>query len=283
MATSKRERQKAARREKLEQMQRHNQRRRNIRRTIIVVIIAILVIGSGALLFTGGKGKAATASTTSTTSTSAPATSATTTSATVTQAQANAKAVAAGCPASTSTRVNSKSWPKAPAMTIDTSKTYYAHFTTTAGNFVVKLDAATAPITTNNFVFLADQGFYKCVIFQRVIPGFMIQGGDPTGTGAGGPGYTIADEYPKTGNPTYPLYSIAMANTGAAHTGGSQFFIVTGSAGETLPATYSLFGQVVSGINVVKTIQNAGNSSASSNGVPPKVVHRMLNVTISES
>jgi cyclophilin family peptidyl-prolyl cis-trans isomerase len=281
MATSKRERQKAARREKLEQQQRYNQRRRNIRRSVIVVIIAILVIGSGALLFTGGKGKA-TASTTST-STTTTAANASTTAATVTQAQANAKAVAAGCPASTSTRVNTKSWPKAPAMTIDTSKNYYAHFTTTAGNFVVKLDAATAPITTNNFVFLADQGFYKCVIFQRVIPGFMIQGGDPTGTGTGGPGYTIADEYPKTGSPTYPLYSLAMANTGAAHTGGSQFFIVTGASGETLPATYSLFGQVVSGINVVKTIQNAGNSSASSNGVPPKVVHRMLNVTISES
>ena len=94
---------------------------------------------------------------------------------------------------------------------------------------------------------MAEHNFYKCVIFHRVISGFMIQGGDPTGTGTGGPGYTIPDEYPKAGNPTYPLYSIAMANTGSPHTGGSQFFIVTGAEGETLPNTYSLFGKVISG------------------------------------
>jgi len=168
-------------------------------------------------------------------------------------------------------------------MTINTSLNYYAHFHTTAGDFVVKLDAKTAPITTNNFVFLAQHNYYHCVIFHRVIPGFMIQGGDPTGTGTGGPGYTIADEYPATGSPTYPLYSIAMANTGSPHTGGSQFFIVTGSTGETLPASYSLFGQVVSGTNVVMAINNEGNSSPSSNGEPPAVTNRMLSVTISNS
>ncbi|HEV3188198.1 MAG TPA: peptidylprolyl isomerase [Acidimicrobiales bacterium] len=283
MATSKRERQKAARREKLEREQRYEKRRKNIRRGVIVGVIAVIVVGSGALLFTGGKPKAK-ASTTTTTSTTAPATTTTTAKPagfTVTQAQANAKAVAAGCPASTSTRVNTKTWPKAPAMTINTAKTYYAHFTTTAGNFVVKLDASTAPITTNNFVFLADQGYYKCVIFHRVISGFMIQGGDPTGTGTGGPGYTIPDEYPKAATPDYPLYSIAMANTGAANTGGSQFFIVTGASGESLPNTYSLFGQVVSGVKAVNTIQNAG--STSSTGVPPAITHRILNITITES
>ena len=278
MATSKRERQKAARREKLERQQRYDRRRKNIRRGVIVAIIAVLVVGTGAFLFSGGKG---TTTTTTTTSTTAPTT--TTTQPAVTQSAANAKAVAAGCPASTSARVNTMSWKSAPAMTIDTTKTYYAHFVTTAGDFVVKLDAATAPITTNNFVFLAEHKFYNCVIFQRVIPGFMIQGGDPTGTGTGGPGYTIADEYPKAGNPTFPLYSIAMANTGSAHTGGSQFFIVTGAEGETLSPQYSIFGQVVSGFNVVKIIQDAGNASTSANGVPPLVTHRMLSVTISES
>jgi cyclophilin family peptidyl-prolyl cis-trans isomerase len=283
MATSKRERQKAARREKLEREQRYEKRRKNIRRGVIVGVIAVIVVGSGALLFTGGKPKAK-ASTTTTTSTTAPTT--TTTIAkpagfTVTQAQANAKAVAAGCPASPSARVNTKTWTKAPAMTINTAKTYYAHFTTTAGDFVVKLDASTAPVTTNNFVFLANQGYYKCVIFHRVISSFMIQGGDPTGTGSGGPGYTIPDEYPKAATPDYPLYSIAMANTGAAHTGGSQFFIVTGASGESLPNTYSLFGQVVSGVKAVNTIQNAGSSS--STGVPPAITHRILNITITES
>jgi cyclophilin family peptidyl-prolyl cis-trans isomerase len=281
MATSKRERQKAARREKLERMQRYEKRRKNLRRGVIVGIIAVIVIGSGALLFAGGIPKAATTTTSSTTTTSAPTT--TTTAPAINQAQANTKAVAAGCPASTSATVNTQKYAKAPAMTIDTTKTYEAHFTTTAGDFVVKLDAATAPITTNNFVFLADKGFYKCVIFQRVVPGFMIQGGDPTGVGTGGPGYTIPDEYPKTGNPTFPLYSVAMANTGAAHSGGSQFFIVTGSEGETLAPQYSLFGQVVSGFNVVKIIQDAGNASQASNGVPPVVTHRILNITISES
>jgi cyclophilin family peptidyl-prolyl cis-trans isomerase len=287
MATSKRERQKAARREKLERMQRYDKRRKTLRRSVIVGIIAVLVIGTGALLFAGGKSPATTTTTTTTTSTTSTSSTTTSTTTTVpvagqiTQAKANALAVAAGCPTSTATRVNTLTFSKAPAMTINTAKTYYAHFTTTAGSFVVKLDAATAPITTNNFVFLAAHNFYKCVIFHRVIPGFMIQGGDPTGTGTGGPGYTIGDEYPTAGNPTYPLYSIAMANQNAAHTGGSQFFIVTGAAGETLPATYSLFGQVVSGVKAVEIIQNAGNPS-STTGVPPIVTHRILNITISE-
>lgn len=269
-------------------MQRYDKRRKTLRRSVIVGVIAVLVIGTGALLFTGGKSPTTTTTTTtsSTTATSSTTISTTTTvpvAGQMTQAQANAVAVAAGCPASTATRVNTLTWSKAPAMTINKSKTYYAHFSTTAGSFVVKLDAATAPITTNNFVFLANHNFYKCVIFHRTIPGFMIQGGDPTGTGSGGPGYTIADEYPKVGNPTYPLYSIAMANETAPHTGGSQFFIVTGAEGETLGATYSLFGQVISGFKAVKIIQDAGNPNPTASGVPPLVTHRILNVTISES
>jgi cyclophilin family peptidyl-prolyl cis-trans isomerase len=282
MATSKRERQKAARRQKLEAMQRVNKRRKSIRRAVIVVIVAILVVGTGALLFTGGSKTTPTLATTTTASASATTTTVLSSTDSAAQAKANTFAVAHGCPKSTSTTVNTLSWKTAPAMAIDKSLTYYAHFVTTAGNFVVKLDAATAPITTNSFVFLAKHKFYNCVIFQRVIPGFMIQGGDPTGTGTGGPGYTIADEYPKVGKPNYPLYSIAMANTGAAHSGGSQFFIVTGSAGETLANTYSLFGRVVSGSSAVMKIANEGNP-ASSSGVPPLVTNRMVSVTISNS
>ncbi len=283
MATSKRERQKAARREKLERMQRHERRRKNMRRGVIVAVIAALVIGISAALFSGGKSP----STTTTTTTAAAAATTTTipgqSEADLTaQSASNAKAVAYGCPASTSARVNTLSWKKAPPMTIDTSKIYDADFDTTAGSFVVQLNAAAAPITVNNFVFLAEHNYYKCVIFQRVIPGFMIQGGDPTGTGSGGPGYTIADEYPKAGSPNYPLYSIAMANTGAAHSGGSQFFIVTGSTGESLSPTYSLFGKVVSGFSVVRTIQNVGNPSQTANGSPPLVTYRILNITIKD-
>jgi cyclophilin family peptidyl-prolyl cis-trans isomerase len=283
MATSKRERQKAARRQKLEAMQRANKRRKSVRRAVIVVIVAILVVGTGALLFAGGSKTTPTLATTTTASASASTTTVPASADSAAQARANAVAVAHGCPKSTSATVNTLSWKSAPKMAIDKSLTYYAHFVTTAGNFVVKLDAATAPITTNNFVFLAKHDFYKCVIFHRVIPGFMIQGGDPTGTGAGGPGYTIADEYPKAGSPTYPLYSIAMANENKAHTGASQFFIVTGSAGETLPATYSLFGQVISGTKVVMKVNSEGNPSTTADGIPPLVVNRMLSVTISNS
>ena len=284
MATSKRERQKAARRDKLERMEREAKRRQNMRRIVIVAIVAVVVLISGALLFTGG-GTPTTTTTTSTTSTTSPTTTTVKSGVAaggVTQAKANAIAVAAGCPASTSARVNTLSWPKAPAMTINKSKTYYAHFVTTTGSFVVKLDAQSAPITTNNFVFLAQHKYYTCVIFHRVIPGFAVQGGDPTGTGSGGPGYSIPDELPKAGSPTYPLYSLAMANAGA-NTGGSQFFIVTGPSGEALPNNYSLFGQVISGQKAVKIINDSGNANPSANGVPPYVTHRILSVTISEA
>ncbi len=267
----------------MEQMQRQAKRRQNIRRGIIFGIVAVLVLGAGTLLFSSKSTPTTTTTTTPSVTTTTVATTPTTipkARAAVLQAAANAKAVAAGCPASTSTRVNNLSWAKAPAVTIDKSKIYEAHFVTTAGDFVVKLDAATAPITTNNFVFLAQHDFYKCVIFHRVIPGFVVQGGDPSGTGTSGPGYTIPDELPKVGNPTYPLYSLAMANESKPHTGGSQFFIVTGPSGETLGNSYSLFGQVISGQSVVATINNEGLPGT---GVPPVVTNRMLSVTITES
>jgi cyclophilin family peptidyl-prolyl cis-trans isomerase len=290
MATSKRERQKAARRIKIEQMQRQAKRRQNIRRGIIFGIVAVLVLGAGTLLFSSKTTPTTLATTTTapsnTTTTAAAATPTTIPKARAAalQTKANAAAVAAGCPASPTTRVNNLTFPKAPVVTIDKTKTYEAHFVTTAGDFVVKLDAATAPITTNNFVFLAQHDFYKCVIFHRVIPGFVIQGGDPSGTGTSGPGYTIPDELPATGNPTYPLYSVAMANESKPHTGGSQFFIVTGTSGESLPAQYSLFGQVISGQSVVKAINDQGNTGPASNpGVPPVVTNRMLSVTITQS
>lgn len=284
MATTKRQRQKAARREKIERENREAKRNQLLRRSVISIVVVVLVLGSGYLIFKPSS------TTTTTTTTSAPVTTTssvtTTTGAAapaLTQAQADAKAVAAGCPSSTAIRVNNLTWSHAPAMTIDRSKTYTANFVTTAGDFSVRLDAATAPQTVNNFVFLAQHNYYHCVIFHRVIPGFMEQTGDPTGLGTGGPGYTIADENPKAGNPTYPLFSVAMANTGAPHSGGSQFFIVTGTTGETLPNSYALFGQVVSGTSVVMAINNAGNSSASANGMPPVVTHRILSITVSHN
>jgi cyclophilin family peptidyl-prolyl cis-trans isomerase len=171
-------------------------------------------------------------------------------------------------------------------MTIDTSKTYLATVKTDAGTFVITLDAKEAPIAVNNFVFLAEHKFYNCVIFHRVIPGFVVQGGDPTGTGEGGPGYQFTEAGPpaaKTAADQYPLDSVAMANSSSGSTdpstNGSQFFIVTGSSGEQLPPDYVLFGQVTSGLSVVQQINNDGSSA----GVPPTVTHRMLSVTITES
>jgi cyclophilin family peptidyl-prolyl cis-trans isomerase len=198
------------------------------------------------------------------------------------QATANATSVAAGCPKSPTTALKKTKWSSAPAMTIDPAKTYTATVKTDVGTFVIALDAAAAPKTVNNFVFLAQHNFFNCVIFLRVIPGFVDQTGDPTGTGSGGPGYTIPDELPATAsNPAdqYPLGSVAMANTGQPNTGGSQWFIVAGAQGESLGASYSLFGHVTSGMSVVDKI----NAQGSASGVPPDVTHRMLKVTITSS
>jgi cyclophilin family peptidyl-prolyl cis-trans isomerase len=198
------------------------------------------------------------------------------------QSAANTASVAAGCPKSPTKALSKSKWSSAPAVTIDPTKTYKATVKTDVGSFVISLDAKDARTTVNNFVFLAQHGFFNCVTFLRVIPTFVDQTGDPTGTGSGGPGYTIPDELPaKASNAAdqYPLGSVAMANTGQPHTGGSQWFVVAGAEGESLPATYSLFGLVTSGMSVVKKI----NAQGSASGVPPDVTHRMLKVTISSS
>jgi cyclophilin family peptidyl-prolyl cis-trans isomerase len=167
-------------------------------------------------------------------------------------------------------------------MAIDIAKTYMATVKTDAGTFIISLDAAHTPLTVNNFVFLALNHFYNCVTFHRVVPNFMDQAGDPTGTGTGGPGYKFSDELPKSASPQYPVGSVAMANSGP-NTNGSQFFIVTGPEAATLAPSYSLFGKITSGLAVVQKINADGNADPASNGVPPKVIHRILSVTISSS
>ncbi len=277
MPSEKRARQRAAREARLAAEAQRKRRRKQIRNGIIVAVVAGAVIGIAFLISSGGnktKGSQSNASSTSTTAAH--------TANEKLQAQANEAAVKAGCPASPKTRVNTQKYASAPPMTIDTSKTYTASVVTTTGTFVITLDPKTAPQTVNNFVFLANKGYYHCVIFHRVIPQFMDQTGDPTGTGTGGPGYTIPDENPPKaapGTPQYPLGSVAMANTGAPHSGGSQFFVVAGPQGESLPNSYALFGQVTSGMNVVDTI----NQQGSAQGVPPDVTQRILSVTIHQS
>jgi cyclophilin family peptidyl-prolyl cis-trans isomerase len=274
--SDKRARQRAAREARLAAEAQQQKRRKQIRNGIIGVVIVGVIVGI--VFLVSGNNNSASQSKGSTTTTTAAGKGADA----KLQAQANEVAVKAGCPASTKTTVNTQKYPAAPAMAIDTSKTYTATVVTTAGTFEIALDAKTAPTTVNNFVFLANKGFYHCVIFHRVIPQFMDQTGDPTGTGGGGPGYTIPDENPpKAANAAsqYPLGSVAMANTGSPNSGGSQFFIVAGPQGESLPNTYALFGSVTSGMNVVDTI----NQQGSAQGVPPDVTQRIISVTIHET
>jgi cyclophilin family peptidyl-prolyl cis-trans isomerase len=128
-------------------------------------------------------------------------------------------------------RMQAKSWRQPPPLAVDLSKRYLATLRTTHGDIRAELWVKDAPVTVNNFVFLAREGFYDGVIFHRVLPGFMIQGGDPTGTGSGGPGYKFPDE-PVKGK--YEIGSIAMANSGP-NTNGSQFFICEGQQCTSLP------------------------------------------------
>lgn len=138
-------------------------------------------------------------------------------------------------------------------MTISTNKRYVATLATSDGTFNIELLPRLAPNTVNNFVFLARHNFYNGNPFHRIIQDFMIQTGDPTGTGNGGPGYTFNDElFPKY-HLHYEPGTVAMANSGA-NTNGSQFFIVTGPQGQTLQYNYTIFGYVSKGMNVVQKI-----------------------------
>lgn len=144
-----------------------------------------------------------------------------------------------------------KQYDAPPPMTIDATKTYRATIETSAGTMVAELFPGDAPKTVNNFVFLARDGYYDGVIFHRVIRGFMIQGGDPTGTGRGGPGYRFEDE--PVSRP-YARGTLAMANAGP-NTNGSQFFIMHADYG--LPPQYTIFGKLISGEEVVDEIATA--------------------------
>ena len=145
-----------------------------------------------------------------------------------------------------------KQYSNPPKMVIDPNKSYTATFKTEKGDFTIELFADKAPKTVNNFVFLAKDHFYDGVTFHRVISNFMIQGGDPTGSGRGGPGYKFEDEV--RNNPlTHKAGVISMANAGA-NTNGSQFFI-THSPQPHLNGNHTVFGQVIEGQDVVNAVR----------------------------
>jgi cyclophilin family peptidyl-prolyl cis-trans isomerase len=272
--TEKRQRQKEGRQARLAAEQKATKRKQNIRRIVTVVVVAAVVFGISYLIFKPGKKSAATSTTKAATSTSTTKPAATGGSG---DRSPSAITTSADCPANFGATLNKPSWSSPPPMTIDPSKTYTATITTDVGPITVQLDPKVAPKTVNNFVFLADKHFYDCIVFHRVIPSFVDQTGDPTGTGTGGPGYKFADELPKTASPQYPLGSLAMANSGP-NTNGSQFFIVAGAQGESLAANYSLFGKVTAGMPVVEAI----NADGATSGTPTKL-HRIVSVTVAES
>jgi peptidylprolyl isomerase len=163
-----------------------------------------------------------------------------------------------------------------PPMAIDPNKRYSAEVDTSLGTFVIALDPAGAPKTVNNFVTLARDGYYDGVIFHRIIKGFVCQGGDPTGTGRGGPGYQFEDELPAPGR--YEIGSVAMANAGP-NTNGSQFFVISGPSGANLPPQYSLFGKVVKGLDVVEAMEKVPTGA----GDKPVTDVVISSITVSES
>lgn len=249
------------------QQERARRRRRQVRGggAAVVVIAAAAVL---VWLFSTGPASKKTASKTA--------------SKTTTTAAASGKA--APCPAANGSSARRTTFGAPPPMCIDTSKSYSAVVKTDVGSFTISLDTKTAPKTVNDFVYLARYHFYDGLTFHRVIPGFVVQGGDPNPptasnpnpSGPQGPGYNVAGEAPKAG--AYKIGSVAMAKTSADPNGtaSSQFFVIVGPQGVSLPPDYSLFGQVTSGMNVVDKIEADGTSGS---GIP-RVLHKMLSVTI---
>jgi peptidyl-prolyl cis-trans isomerase B (cyclophilin B) len=164
-----------------------------------------------------------------------------------------------------------------PKGTLDPGKTWSLTFETSCGNFTVELDPTLAPEATNSLVYLAREGFYDDTVFHRIVPGFVIQGGDPTQTGTGGPGYATLDVPP--GSARYTKGTVAMAKSGLepAGTAGSQFFVVTAD-GVNLTPDYAIVGSVTEGMDVVDRIGRLGD--AEEKPTQPVVVRT---VTVSET
>jgi len=244
---------------------------------VIVVIVVLVTVVTGS-----GKKKAAVPTTTAhatSTTTAASTTSTTSPPVSVPLIAAPAKV---GCPALNGTSKHYTHFSAAPPMCINPAKSYTATMVTTAGDITVKLLAAQDPVTVNNFVFLSLYHFYDGTAFHRVCTGFVDQGGDPTGTGSGGPGYSFDGGAPKSAS-VYTAGALAMANSGSPKSDGSQFFFVVDNGGKQLSPNYSYFGQVTSpaSIAVLNKINAGGTSAAATGGTcPPKVVYKVKGISI---
>jgi cyclophilin family peptidyl-prolyl cis-trans isomerase len=273
MPSEKRQRQDEGRLLRLESQRAATQKtqRKRQARTLALIIGAIVVVAAGIAIFSADD--ADEASTSDTTDTSVDTTD-------PTAGDLTDPAIGATpCPPEEGTAEPVTSFPEGPEACIDATKTYTAEIATSRGDFTVELDAALAPKSVNNFVFLARNKYYDGVSFHRIIPGFVVQAGDPTGDppGTGGPGYEYTDTVPTEGPPFYEVGSLAMANSTGPSTNGSQFFIVTGQQGVDLPANYTLFGKVTEGMDVVLDIEKTGTDSGT-----PSEETTITSVTITE-
>jgi len=279
VGTEKRERKKANRQLRVEAERKAELKRKAKRKAIRIGVLAgaIVLFLVVLALVLGGDDDGAEAPT----STPAPATT-TTTAPTTTAAPVEDGATITGttpCPATDHSEAKVRTFEQAPPDCLEAGATYTAEITTNQGAFTVELHPDRAPITVNNFVTLARYNYFDGTVCHRAIPSFVVQCGDPTATGTGGPGYTIADELPEAGQ--YEIGSLAMANSGP-DTNGSQFFVITGQNGAELPPNYSLFGKVVEGLDTTVAAMDAlGNPEA--NGVPPLGEIRIETVRVTQS
>jgi cyclophilin family peptidyl-prolyl cis-trans isomerase len=180
---------------------------------------------------------------------------ATTTTTTVATSQAKNGCTTVPMPSSLAPRNEAK-----PTIRLTKSKTYDVAMVTNCGTFTIRLDQAQSPNATASFVSLVQKGFFDKTVFHRIVPGFVIQGGDPTATGTGGPGYSTVDTPPKNASYTHGVVAMAKTATQPAGTAGSQFFIVTvRNAG--LPPDYAIIGKVIQGLAVVDHIGTLGDAS----------------------
>ncbi len=277
VGTPKRERKKANRQLKLEEQRREAQRASMRKRIVLFSVIALVLLGGLYVYSLGGDDDTETSSEltdgATTDSTVAETTDTTAADDATTEPESTVE-----CPPVDGTAEPVLAFDSAPPLCIDSAKSYTAEVVTSMGDFTIELDAAAAPQTVNNFVFLARNRYYEGVTFHRVITGFVIQGGDPVGDppGSGGPGYAIDDELPDEG--AYEIGSVAMANSGP-NTNGSQFFVVTGDQGAALPAQYSLFGTVTDGLDTALAIQEV-ETDANDSPVEPVTI---TSITITES
>ncbi|MEM9561705.1 MAG: peptidylprolyl isomerase [Actinomycetota bacterium] len=267
MATEKRARQRANRQQKIDQIEKDERRDRMRQFGYIGTIVGVVLVAAIALFVIAGgdddeAADAGSDDTTESTDDAGSTDDATDSAEDSAEAEEVEAAEPIPCPAADGSSERTVDFPAPPPDCLTEGATYTAVFDTTAGEIVAELDPAQAPLTVNNFVYLARYHYYEGSTFHRVIQDFVIQGGDPTGDppGTGGPGYTIDEEVPEPGE--YQLGSLVMAKRTPPSTTGAQFFIVTGPQGEALPNQYSLFGQVTEGLDVATAIQGVETAGA---------------------